>query len=1192
MVDGSNCPENENSTDCLLRNLLKVVGDRVEAEEGQVDWDPITFAFTVPVGVFGILAAVFALVAIFQAALASGRGRRKSSKQAIGKWSKDTTKRWNWHELNRLSIARTPILQTDKMLGILDDNDNDNDVPGPESDNSAENSSAATWLAFLEEVGLQNLKTDTNTLKHTAADYLPDDLQAVPAYGEVGCIVAMAAAAGVHTLKTNADSMYPVIIGHSFQFDFRQHPILGTVGAFARYGTERARSRAEAKKRVWLALRHAAGYVETTFGRQVANAPDGQAENGRADTERHDTNGHDNATGTVPEEHDEPPRANPRQFVNVLRPNFNLAAMFNHGCQDICSIDVLSSRQDGHHILWLVIAATPSQVPAIFPSRSTGIHNNLSMFALQSRFWSTPRAMLLNEIVPTILPSRAGIIPYGWDIDAGGNEGQEDGGNILLEPGLYNTRLTFSITVFQACLRFLYGHDAFENWFSAISNEEKYEFRKQTLQQLQLQDVLLRAYPESRVVCRKTRLFLHTLGLLDLEHGIKNHTARFQNDARLETLIESLGQSIPAHDILGQHKELVAGLALIVREEEYGGDNYEMINCVLGNDSYIAARLRERDGRAFIRSLHRSLTGYPAMILAYLGAAREAFLWSDGAFQVLSLYAWNKLGALTRRMDVIDIPFPEWDEIWHEFSRRAGGIDVRSHAGLQSQAFEEAKTIAAEQLPALYKSTMRDVRSEDEILDDILVWRIILLAMLFWTAPDNSDLLASGLLRKRTTNLEELKQAPSSSFQPPSHIAEHSLHPTMRLIFLGLLATTAKIGSCNGQQLPLSGAIGSTHESASSEAPSYRSELLSLHKSLIDIPSISGNENEVGKFLIDYLVEKGYKAEGQPVPQPGDDGEDKDKVRFNVVAWRGQTHEPKPKVLVTSHIDVVPPHIPYEIEDGEVTKETMIKGRGSVDAKASVAAMVIALQELLAGNDVKEDDVMLLFVVGEEATGSGMRVFSDVIAQMPNPPHFKAAIFGEPTENKLACGHKGGLFCNIEARGVGGHSGYPWLGKSANELMIRAMAKILDTDLGSSELYGNTTFNVGRFDGGVAANVIPEYAKVGFACRVAIGPEKEGGWIVRDKLQAILDEIDKEAFELDCTHAYGAVDCTCDVDGFENIVVNYGTDVPNLEGDHTRYLYGPGTILVAHGARENITVGQLETAVEGYQKLILHALKN
>lgn len=60
---------------------------------------------------------------------------------------------------------------------------------------------------------------------------------------------------------------------------------------------------------------------------------------------------------------------------------------------------------------------------------------------------------------------------------------------------------------------------------------------------------------------------------------------------------------------------------------------------------------------------------------------------------------------------------------------------------------------------------------------------------------------------------------------------------------------------------------------------------------------------------------------------------------------------------------------------------------------------------------------------------------------------------------------------------------------------------------------------------------------------------------------------------------------------FDTIVVNYGTDIPNFKGDHTRYLYGPGSILVAHGANENLTVADLETAVEGYQKLILHALK-
>lgn len=60
--------------------------------------------------------------------------------------------------------------------------------------------------------------------------------------------------------------------------------------------------------------------------------------------------------------------------------------------------------------------------------------------------------------------------------------------------------------------------------------------------------------------------------------------------------------------------------------------------------------------------------------------------------------------------------------------------------------------------------------------------------------------------------------------------------------------------------------------------------------------------------------------------------------------------------------------------------------------------------------------------------------------------------------------------------------------------------------------------------------------------------------------------------------------------GFEQIVVNYGTDIPNLEGDYVRYLYGPGSILVAHGDHEYVTVGDLEKAVEDYQKLILHTL--
>jgi acetylornithine deacetylase len=69
--------------------------------------------------------------------------------------------------------------------------------------------------------------------------------------------------------------------------------------------------------------------------------------------------------------------------------------------------------------------------------------------------------------------------------------------------------------------------------------------------------------------------------------------------------------------------------------------------------------------------------------------------------------------------------------------------------------------------------------------------------------------------------------------------------------------------------------------------------LLSLHKSLVEIESISGNEGEVGKWLASYLQQQNLTVELQEV-EPN---------RYNVLAYPGT--ERKTKILVTSHIDTV-----------------------------------------------------------------------------------------------------------------------------------------------------------------------------------------------------------------------------------------------------------------------------------------------
>lgn len=83
---------------------------------------------------------------------------------------------------------------------------------------------------------------------------------------------------------------------------------------------------------------------------------------------------------------------------------------------------------------------------------------------------------------------------------------------------------------------------------------------------------------------------------------------------------------------------------------------------------------------------------------------------------------------------------------------------------------------------------------------------------------------------------------------------------------------------------------------------------------------------------------------------------------------------------------------------------------------------------------------------------------------------WKTVIFGEPTELKLASGHKGNLIFTVKARGKAGHSGYPWLGQSANHMLVPALVALQKLELPSSEKYGNSTLNIGQIMGGIAAS--------------------------------------------------------------------------------------------------------------------------
>ena len=63
---------------------------------------------------------------------------------------------------------------------------------------------------------------------------------------------------------------------------------------------------------------------------------------------------------------------------------------------------------------------------------------------------------------------------------------------------------------------------------------------------------------------------------------------------------------------------------------------------------------------------------------------------------------------------------------------------------------------------------------------------------------------------------------------------------------------------------------------------------------------------------------------------------------------------------------------------------------------------------------------------------------------------------------------------------------------------------------------------------------------------------------------------------------------------FSQADFRYSTDVPNLSrqvASGKRYLFGPGSILLAHGDDEHIEIKELLQAAHDYEDIITHLLK-
>ena len=275
-------------------------------------------------------------------------------------------------------------------------------------------------------------------------------------------------------------------------------------------------------------------------------------------------------------------------------------------------------------------------------------------------------------------------------------------------------------------------------------------------------------------------------------------------------------------------------------------------------------------------------------------------------------------------------------------------------------------------------------------------------------------------------------------------------------------------------------------------------------------------------------------------------------------------------MTLSTHLDTVPPHVGARVD------ATHLWGRGACDAKGIAAAMICAAEQLRA----RGAPVALLFVVGEEVSHDGAHAANDWAAARGGVSS-RALINGEPTESTLAVGTKGAMRLTLRVRGMAAHSAYPHLGSSATWELVRLLAAIDALELPRDELLGATTINLGVITGGVADNVLAPSAEARLMARL-VGPAED----VLGRIRAVVGE--RAVLELGPT--VPAVRLAT-LPSYPTSVVAYATDVPALTNWGTPYLFGPGSIHVAHRDDEHIDLAELRTAVDTYERLVVDALE-
>lgn len=277
-------------------------------------------------------------------------------------------------------------------------------------------------------------------------------------------------------------------------------------------------------------------------------------------------------------------------------------------------------------------------------------------------------------------------------------------------------------------------------------------------------------------------------------------------------------------------------------------------------------------------------------------------------------------------------------------------------------------------------------------------------------------------------------------------------------------------------------------------------EVVDLTREMVRIKSVNppGGEGGMADYVESYLQKLGIRTSSVPLK----DGSENRRSVVGRIPGRGEG-----SVVLCGHldtVDVTEEHWSVPVFDA-LMEDGKIYGRGSADMKGGVAIMLAVARKLVESEGPPEKDVVLALTADEEGGYGG--AYSLTETDLLDDADL--LVITEPTNGEAYIGEKGELWVNVTFLGDAAHGSTPDEGINAVLMGAGFAPQIVEQveSFPGDETLGQTTINVGQFEGGWQPNVVPDKATVKLDIRVIDHRHKDKALeAIRDISSQLVDQ--------------------------------------------------------------------------------------